>query len=105
MTEDTIEKDGTVYITMELNGEYDHVINKLAIDEDFPAEIREAMRDFERLLETIDDIDGGTKSVILDHLPAEMAVDYDTDTVVNALQVLERYDLVTLDGNTWNVSL
>lgn len=47
------------------------------------------------------ELDGGTRSVIVDHLPAEMQYDYDADAVVDALQVLARYDLVVLKGNTW----
>lgn len=89
---------------MKLSGAYDEVVEKLRISEQTVAEIDDVAADLSRVLETINQIDGGTKSVIVEHLPNDMGAEYDSDTVVNALQVLERYDLVTLDGNTWNVT-
>jgi len=43
---------------------------------------------FSRILETIEDIDDGTKSDINENLKRDLAKDYDSDVVVNALQVL-----------------
>jgi hypothetical protein len=57
--------------------------------------------DVEALLETVVRIDGGTRSVVADHLPAETAAEFDAEAVVETMQVLERYDLVVLEGNTW----
>lgn len=54
------------------------------------------------LLETVDRIDGMTKSAVASALSDDTTVAYDTDAVVDALQVLARYHLVILEGNTWN---
>ncbi|MHB9287077.1 hypothetical protein ACKVMT_08560 [Halobacteriales archaeon Cl-PHB] len=89
---------------MELSGKYDSIVDKLARYEGEREDLRPLTADFERLIDTIDALDGGTKSVILENLPAEMAVTYDSDSVVSALHVLQHYDLVTLDGNTWKVA-
>lgn len=104
MAEENEVDDETVTVTMELSGEYDDVVDRLRITEDSTAEIEVVAADFSRILETVDAIDGGTKSVIADNLPGDMAADYDGDAVVAVMQVLERYDLVTLDGNTWKVA-
>ena len=104
MTDSEEVTSDSVTVTMELNGEYDAVVSKIASAGSGREELQAVMADFERLLETLDAIDGGTKSVIVENLPGDMAVEYDSDAVVNAMQVLERYDLVTLDGNTWKIA-
>lgn len=104
MSESKEKKTESVSVTMELNGEYGEVISKLASVEDDREELRAIVADFGRLLDTVDGIDGGTKSVIVEHLPGDMAEAYDSDAVVIALQVLEQYDIVTLDGNTWRIT-
>lgn len=104
MSEDESNHDKPVTVTMELNGEYGDIIGKLDTDGSERPAVASATEDFGRLLDTIEAIDGGTKSVILEHLPEDMAVTYDSETVVNALQVLERYDLVALEGNTWKIA-
>ena len=104
MAEENDGDDETVTVTMELSGEYDDVVDRLRISEDSTAEIEAVAADFSRILETVDAIDGGTKSVIAENLPGDMTADYDGDAVVSVMQVLERYDLVTLDGNTWKVA-
>jgi len=102
--EEEIEKDGNVSVTMELSGEYDDVVSRIVIDEGSREELHTIVEDFSTLLDTIDVIGGGTKSVIVENLPADMATEYDADTVVSALQTLEQYGLVTLEGNTWKLA-
>ena len=104
MDKSDVEDNGSVTVTMELNGEYGDVVGKLAETERQREELRVVMADLERLLDTVEAIDGGTKSVIVENLPGDMAATFDSDAVVNALQVLEGYDLVTLDGNTWKIA-
>jgi hypothetical protein len=98
-TNDGFEED--VGITVELTGEYDAVVDKLRIPTDEQEALDPVLADFSRLLETVHRLDGGTRSVIVDHLPPEMHHAYDAEGVVDALQILARYDLVALDGNTW----
>lgn len=93
--------DGSVSVSMELTGEYDEILSKLTTDATEDDELAPLVADLETILATVDRIDGGTRSVVADSLPEEMTVQYDPEGVVTALQVLERYDLVTLDGNTW----
>ena len=102
--EEEIERDGNVSVTMELSGEYDDVVSRIVIDEGSREELHTIVEDFSTLLDTIDVIGGGTKSVIVENLPADMATEYDADTVVSALQTLEQYGLVTLEGNTWKLA-
>ncbi|MFC6766779.1 hypothetical protein [Natrinema soli] len=95
------EFNGSVGITVELTGEYDAVVEKLRMPTDEQESLGLVLADFSRLLETVQRLDGGTRSVIVDHLPPEMHHAYDAEAVVDALQILSRYDLVALDGNTW----
>ena len=99
-----VEWSDSVSISEGLNSHYRDVVGELASAGGEREELRTVIGDFERLLDTVDVIDGGTKSVIVENLPGDMAVDYEGDAVVNAMQVLERYDLVTLDGNTWKLA-
>jgi hypothetical protein len=96
---DEFEED--VGITVELTGEYDAVVDKLRMPTDEQEALDPVLADFSRLLETVHRLDGGTRSVIVDQLPPEMHHAYDAEAVVDALQILARYDLVALDGNTW----
>ena len=89
---------------MVLTVEYNSIVDKCASNGGVREETRTVIADFERLLETVDAIDGDIKSVIVENLPGDMAAAYDADAVVNAMQVLERYALVTLDGNTWKLA-
>lgn len=98
--------DGTdasddVTVSMELSGPYDEVLSKLRPADESSAALVPLLEDLETLLETVVRIDGGTRSVIAEQLPAETTADLDAQAVVDTLQVLERYDLVVLDGNTW----
>ena len=98
---DGIDEDGDVTVSMELSGPYDEVLAKLQPADAAEGSLVPLAADMEILLETVVSIDGGTRSVIADALPADTAADFDAEAVVDALQLLERYDLVVLDGNTW----
>ena len=100
MNTDGPESEDSVSVSMELTGKYDDVLSKLTTDARAD-ELVPLVDDLETILATVDQIGGGTRSVVADSLPEEMAVQYDPEDVVTALQVLERYGLVTLDGNTW----
>ncbi|WP_411716113.1 hypothetical protein [Natronomonas sp.] len=86
---------------MEITGGYDDVVEKLQPAAGERASLGPVMADFSLLLETVLHLDGGTRSAIVDHLPPEMHHTYDAEAIVDALQVLARYDLVVLEGNTW----
>lgn len=101
MSEKLDKVDENVDITVELTGEYDDVVEKLRTPTGEQEWLGPVLTDFSRLLETVRQLDGGTRSVIVDHLPPEMHHAYNADAVVDALQILARYDLVVLDGNTW----
>lgn len=101
MNDDTADSDGDVTVSMELSGPYDEVLSKLQPAEAESESLVPLVADLETLLETVVRIDGGTRSVIAEQLPPETSADFDAEAVVDALQVLERYDLVVLDGNTW----
>jgi hypothetical protein len=90
-----------VSVTMEITGSYDEVLSKLHAEEEGRPGLEPLMEDVDILLDTLDRMEEGTRSAIADRLPEEMTVDYDAEAVVDLLQVLKRYDLVTLEGNTW----
>ncbi|QIO22065.1 hypothetical protein [Haloarcula sp. JP-L23] len=93
--------DETVSVSMEISGSYEEVISKLETDTSGGVSLTPVLADFETLLETVVRIDGGTRSAIAEQLPADMNAAFDAEAVVDAMQVLERYDLVVLEGNTW----
>jgi len=95
------ETEGDVSVSLELEGDYDDVIAKLQISGDETTDLSVLAGDVTAVLETVDNINGGTRSAIATELPGDMAVSYDAEGVVEMLQVLERYDLVALEGNTW----
>lgn len=97
----TDETDEDVTVSMEITGEYDDVLSKLQRPEASDPSLVPLVTDIETLLETVVRLDGGTRSAIAKQLPADMTADFDAQAVVDTLQVLERYDLVVLEGNTW----
>lgn len=99
MAED--DEGGDVTVSMELSGEYDDVLSKLQRAESSDPSLVPLVTDIETLLETVVRLDGGTRSAIAQGLPADVTADFDAQAVVDTLQVLERYDLVVLEGNTW----
>ncbi|MGB9955159.1 hypothetical protein ACOZ4B_02010 (plasmid) [Haloferax prahovense] len=99
--DDQIKSDSNkVSVTMEISGMYDEVLSKLKYQEENTS-IAPLIRDVEILLETLERMEEGTRSAIADRLSEEMTVEYDAEEVVDLLQVLKRYDLVVLEGNTW----
>lgn len=102
--DDEPEKTKSVNVSMEISGRYEDVVSKLERADRMRPGLQNVFGDFEQLLDTVERIDGGTKSVIVDNLPDDMTETYDSEAVVNALQVLEGYGLVTLDGNTWKIA-
>jgi hypothetical protein len=98
--EEDIE-DETVSVSMEISGNYDEVMSKLATEDEGSTSLVSLLNDLEQLLDTVVRMDGGTRSAIAQQLPEDMTVSFDAQAVVDTLQVLERYDLVILEGNTW----
>ncbi|MFC7075333.1 MULTISPECIES: hypothetical protein [Haloarcula] len=90
-----------VSVSMELSGDYEEVISKLDSSDSGRTDLDPLLGDLEILLETVVRINGGTRSAIAQQLPEGMTVAFDAQAVVDTLQVLERYDLVVLEGNTW----
>jgi|AntDeeMinimDraft_4_1070355.scaffolds.fasta_scaffold06308_4 hypothetical protein len=90
MNESEASGSGDVSISIELSGKYDQEMSKLS-SSPHPNPAVEAMTDdCVVLLETIDRIDGGTKSAVASALPDDTTVSYDANAVVEALQVLAR---------------
>lgn len=100
MPEPNDESGKSVTVSMELAGEYDDVMARLDTDPSAGHELAPLVDDVERVLETVERVGGGTRSTIAEAL-AGTTVEYDAEGVVPLLQVLERYGLVTLEGNTW----
>ncbi|EMA15543.1 MULTISPECIES: hypothetical protein [Haloarcula] len=98
--EEDIE-DEAVSVSMEISGNYDEVMSKLATEDEGSTSLVSLLDDLEQLLDTVVRMDGGTRSAIAQQLPKDMTVSFDAQAVVDTLQVLERYDLVVLEGNTW----
>ncbi|WP_135305930.1 hypothetical protein [Haloarcula amylovorans] len=101
MAHDEGENADGVSVSMEVTGPYDDVISKLKSSTTERDAIGPLMGDVQLLLETVERMGGGTRSAIADQLPPEMTADFDAEAVVETCQVLERYDLVVLEGNTW----
>jgi hypothetical protein len=91
----------TVSVSMEISGPYSEVVSKLKSDKASVASLEPLTTDIEALLTTVQQIDGGTRSAIAENLPADTSIELDAQAVVETMQVLERYDLVVLEGNTW----
>jgi hypothetical protein len=101
MADNDNETGGEVSVSVELSGSYDDVVSKLTIEEDEPDRLAPLVADLEVLLETLVRTGGGTRSVLADAIPDDTVVTFDGEAVVETMQVLERYDLVKLEGNTW----
>lgn len=101
MSEDEQPDEDGVAVSMEITGPYEDVVSKLKSEDSRPDALAPLTGDLETLLDTVQRMGGGTRSAIADELPGEMAADYDAAAVVETMQVLERYDLVVLEGNTW----
>lgn len=91
----------SVTVSLELSGTYDDVVDKLRTPSADAERVSAIAADVAAVLETVRGLDGGTRSAIADALPADLAEPYDAEGVVDVLQLLQRYDLVVLEGNTW----
>jgi hypothetical protein len=91
----------TVSVSMEISGPYSEVVSKLKSDKTSVAGLEPLTTDIEALLTTVQQIDGGTRSAIAENLPADTSIELNAQAVVETMQVLERYDLVVLEDNTW----
>lgn len=74
--------EDSVHISVELSDPYDGVTSKLR-STDSSVLVPESFRnDVRQVLNTVRTIDGGTRSRITDSLPDEMAVEYDSESLV-----------------------
>lgn len=101
MDEEPEPSEDSVSVSLEITGNYDEVMERLQQPADGAPRLEPLLADVETLLETVVQMDGGTRSAIADRLPDTMAASFDAQAVVDTMQVLERYDLVVLEGNTW----
>lgn len=95
------ENGESVNIMVEISGEYGSVIDKLEGPSPGEHQLEELRFDLHRLLTTLQGMDGGTRSAIADRLPEDMNGIHDGQDVVDALQLLEKFEHVHLVGNTW----
>jgi hypothetical protein len=100
MADDGTEPD-PVSVTVELSGSYDAVTEKLHVPETDGPELSAVTDDLGAVVEIVSRTGGATKSRIAEELPPGVSADFDAETVIHVLRVLELYDLVRLDGNTW----
>lgn len=99
--EKEIQNSDGVTVSLEIEGEYDEVVSKLRTQETDGAGLEPVLSDMTAVLNAVVQTGGGTRSVIVESLPSKMAVAYDAEEIVSLLTVLQKYDLVVLDGNTW----
>lgn len=91
-----------IQTNVELAGNYEEIMEILEESGHKNEVFTSLLNDFEIILETIESIDGGTKSRIVTELPSNLSIDIEAEELVPILRVFENYELVTLDGNTWN---
>ena len=96
---DTDETERSVTTTVELSGRYDDVVDILGVEETTYPELSVVTEDLAAVLAVVERTGGATKSQIAGE--ASTTADFDAEAVIHALRVLELYDLVRLDGNTW----
>ena len=103
MTDSESANNDVIRVSMELSGPYEDVMEKLGSKTGPDDSIEPLLGDVEQVLDTVEQMQAGTRSTIAAELPAEMTVDYDAESLVDLLQVLKRYGLLELDGNTWKI--
>lgn len=103
MDESSNTDDGSVSTTVELSGTYEQIEKILGQDRQRGLEMGSVVDDMNAVLDIVRRTDGATKSKIAADLPASTTAEFDADSVIHVLRVLEVYELVTLDGNTWRV--
>lgn len=98
---DEHKSNSFVKATVELSGGYEEIAEIIGSEGGEYAEIAGVADDMEAVLTIVTRTGGATKSRIAEELPPTVAAEFDADAVIHVLRVLELYDLVTLDGNTW----
>lgn len=101
MEENEAENTDEVSVTIELTGNYADVVTKLRDSEVGDQYLDSVTHDLSILLETLGRMGGGTRSAIAEELPDDMIVEHDAEDVVTVMNVLAKYNLVRLEGNTW----
>lgn len=91
----------SVSATVELSGEYEEIVDIISTDESEHPKLTDITEDMGVVLDVITRTGGATKSQIPDEAPSNATVAFDGSSVIHVLRVLELYDLVHLDGNTW----
>ncbi|MFB6300764.1 MAG: hypothetical protein ABEH65_10930 [Halobacteriales archaeon] len=84
-----------------MTGDYEEIVDILSPSEQKHEEMDQLVRDFAMIIETVERLDGATRSQIADSLPDSFSLDLTGEELVGLLRVLEFYDLVRLDQNTW----
>lgn len=100
MSDDT-ESSEEIRTTVEIEGRYEQIADLLGSNESEYAQLGAVEDDMVSVLRIVTRTGGATKSRIAEELPSDVAADLDSDAVIHVLRVLELYDLVELDGNTW----
>lgn len=90
-----------VSTTVELSGNYRQIAEILGQNRNKWREYEAIIEDMAAVLEIVERTGGATKSQIVDELPTETNVALATESVIHLLRVLELYEFVHLDGNTW----
>jgi len=99
--DDESESTDSVTTTVELSGEYEQVAEILAMDGTEYPELSVVVEDMGAVMDIVTRTGGATKSQIASELPPGIIADLSVDHVIHVLRVLELYDVVELDGNTW----
>jgi hypothetical protein len=90
-----------VQATVELTGNYQQISELIGDSGADDRGFQQVVGDLETVLETLIETEGATKSRLVEELPATMEADLDGESVIHVLRLLELYDMVTLDENTW----
>lgn len=101
MEPETDVNNDSIDVIVELAGKYDDIVPKLRPPTAEQERLAAVMADLSTLLDTILRLEGGTRSAIVNDLPDDINHEYEAEAVVTALQILENYGLVVLEGNTW----
>lgn len=100
MPNDT-QVDDNVTVSLEIEGQYGEVISKLKTREENASDAEPFLSDLTSVLDTVVQTGGGTRSVLTESLPSTMTVRYNPEEIASLLTILQKYDFVTLEGNTW----
>lgn len=99
--EDENREVGDVDATIELTGSYERIAEIIGGSRVTGGELDAVVDDLEAVVEVVARTGGATKSGVAEELPSSVSADLDAESVIHVLRVLELYDVVVLDGNTW----